>query len=154
MSFKDLLPQPPWQGPPIPMFLKTKQGLDPEFCQHTKEIGEKEICHDCGVLEGEIHQWGCDMEICPRCGHQLIKCSCPVVYKEWLENNSEERIPWIRLSNLCSICGRQWPRMFMVSKEEWERIVPKNLQGTLICSDCYKWLKWLKGEKLGELEWD
>ena len=38
------------------------------------------ICHDCGVKEGEIHELGCDMEICCFCGGQLFSCEC--CYKE------------------------------------------------------------------------
>ena len=36
----------------------------------------KQKCHDCGVSEGEIHGYGCDMERCPFCGGQLISCDC------------------------------------------------------------------------------
>ncbi|MEM3858781.1 MAG: hypothetical protein QW478_05170 [Candidatus Micrarchaeaceae archaeon] len=43
-------------------------GLDNNF------VGE--YCHDCGVKEGQIHHWGCDVEVCPRCGKQLISCNC------------------------------------------------------------------------------
>ena len=30
----------------------------------------------CGVKEGELHELGCDMEICPFCSEQLISCGC------------------------------------------------------------------------------
>lgn len=33
-------------------------------------------CHDCLTPPGGYHQPGCDAERCPRCGGQLIACSC------------------------------------------------------------------------------
>ena len=33
-------------------------------------------CHDCRVLQGELHVSGCDVEECPRCHEQLITCDC------------------------------------------------------------------------------
>ena len=33
-------------------------------------------CHDCGAQEGELHEYGCDMEKCLFCGGQLISCGC------------------------------------------------------------------------------
>jgi hypothetical protein len=35
-------------------------------------------CHDCAVLPGELHVQGCDWEVCPRFGTQLISCECDV----------------------------------------------------------------------------
>jgi hypothetical protein len=33
-------------------------------------------CHDCGVVGGELHLDGCDMERCPCCGGQYFCCEC------------------------------------------------------------------------------
>jgi hypothetical protein len=33
-------------------------------------------CHDCSVIAGQIHVFGCDVERCPVCGGQLIYCEC------------------------------------------------------------------------------
>jgi hypothetical protein len=33
-------------------------------------------CHDCKIRHGGKHHPGCDVERCPKCGGQLISCSC------------------------------------------------------------------------------
>jgi hypothetical protein len=33
-------------------------------------------CHDCAVVQGQLHVPGCDVEQCPRCEGQLITCPC------------------------------------------------------------------------------
>jgi hypothetical protein len=34
------------------------------------------VCGDCNALEGQLHEFGCEMEQCPFCRHQLISCDC------------------------------------------------------------------------------
>lgn len=36
----------------------------------------KMICPICAVLEGEFHQLGCPVEVCPWCGGQISRCNC------------------------------------------------------------------------------
>lgn len=40
---------------------------------------EERACHDCAVLQGELHVPGCDMERCPSCGGQAFVCSCDII---------------------------------------------------------------------------
>ena len=53
-------------------------------CRHFSELEEfrshsrsgKMCCPVCSVLEGELHQFGCPVEVCPWCGGQLNRCNC------------------------------------------------------------------------------
>ena len=129
------------------------------------------ICHDCGVMEGEIHHYGCDMERCPFCDRQLLGCGCiyyklnldcspgtklykegptPEQEKKWLEILEKKgRIPYLQIPNLCGLCGENWPELFMVSDSEWDKYVVPQLQGKILCQDCYEFLKrlWPDGWK-------
>ena len=120
-------------------------------------------CHDCGCIEGEIHELGCDMEICPFCGEQLLSCDCcyeilgidcsegSYTYENGLTNEQAEqwmrkleekgRIPYIQIPVICALCGKLWPDMFMVADEEWEKYVIPQLQYEELCFPCFQKMK-------------
>ena len=37
---------------------------------------DKNPCHDCKVVKGELHVPSCDVEECPVCHEQLLSCDC------------------------------------------------------------------------------
>lgn len=34
-------------------------------------------CPSCNCKHGYLHHWGCNQEICPRCGDTILTCDCP-----------------------------------------------------------------------------
>jgi hypothetical protein len=49
------------------------------------------------------------------------------------------RIPYVVAPNLCARCGELWPEMFHV--EDWSDVIPKDLQGAMLCRGCYEAIK-------------
>ena len=51
------------------------------------------------------------------------------------------RIPYILYPNLCARCGTLWPDMFMVPNEEWERYIEPDMRRSVLCRECYDYIK-------------
>ena len=116
-------------------------------------------CGDCGVNEGDLHQPGCDMELCPFCGDQLLSCQCKykklgidvsagswayshgltdAQQKDWEKLLSDKgRVPFILYPLICAKCGALWPDMFMVPDREWKHYIQINMRDQIICRPCY-----------------
>ena len=124
-----------------------------------RKASDLHICHDCGAKEGEIHEYGCDMETCPFCGDQLLSCGCcykllkiDVSEGTWTYNHglTEEqgerfiallekrsRIPYLQIPYLCELCGELYPDMFNALNEEWDKFVIPPLRDKVLCVACY-----------------
>ncbi len=53
-----------------------KKNLDERIERGTKSISGHVFCPACSVKEGEIHELGCPVEICPWCDSQFTYCNC------------------------------------------------------------------------------
>ena len=54
-----------------------KDGVQYEPVRYNAATGQDGgPCHDCSILDGGIHHFGCDAEDCPICGGQFISCAC------------------------------------------------------------------------------
>ena len=119
-------------------------------------MSTKNKCHDCGVGEGQIHEYGCNMERCSFCDGRLMSCGCIFdkidvisVYdftkeeeNKWLEIlENKGRVPYIIYPNLCARCGKLWPEMFSVPDEEWKKYIQPNQRRSIICKNCFDEIK-------------
>ena len=72
---------PRWHGAKRPRvnptgFVINSQEFDRvRYGDHEDDLDHAK-CGDCGMARGQLHQIGCDLEPCPRCGCQAISCDC------------------------------------------------------------------------------
>lgn len=76
-------------------------GSDEEFrktCKPVTELAEygaeqeEGLCSACQVAPGELHLFGCPVEICPWCDGQLSRCNCRFEQLELEEIENEEQL--------------------------------------------------------------
>ncbi len=106
-------------------------------------------CHDCAVLPGQLHEPGCDVERCPRCGGQMISCGCiyeacgmdyhsleeahpdvyhggptEQMYRTWDEAWGARRMPWTGDWPGCARCRELGWYARLVPGRGWVRCGP------------------------------
>jgi len=71
-----------------------------------KRIPAYEDCNECGAKAGSIHHYGCDQEVCPSCGSQLLSCNCEGVrFVTSIEKSNAKRHPlWCEKEDLRCSC--------------------------------------------------
>jgi hypothetical protein len=57
------------------MYERFKYGDEPGWIALNPNFAEIP-CHDCGVVKGQYHAEGCDVEECPKCRNTLFGCRC------------------------------------------------------------------------------
>src|SRR5579859_7479562 len=52
-----------------------------------------ELCYECEVSPGQLHELGCDAEQCPYCGRHLLSCE-HYLFGEVTPPPDTDRLPW------------------------------------------------------------
>jgi len=65
---------------------------------------DEHICPACHVATGELHEFGCPVELCPWCGGQLAHCSCRYEKLEVESISSEKEL--VRFEEILNEQGR------------------------------------------------
>lgn len=115
-----------------------------KFCSQQFRDKNPEKCGDCGVFEGQYHVPGCDTEVCPFCGGQLISCGCsykhfyPDTYDTQIGSNFEPVKEFFGLPEEVYTNGHTEKQ-----KVEWDRILKEKglipfIRYPNICARCGK----------------
>lgn len=56
-------------------YIAFPDGTRLEAVPYPETVPETE-CIVCGAQSGQPHDFGCELEECPRCGDQLVHCGC------------------------------------------------------------------------------
>jgi len=80
-------------------------GRNPEnFPAYQPLQGDENVCPACHAATGEVHEFGCPVEICPWCGGQLIHCNCRFEQLEKDEIKDEQDL--VRFEEMLEQKGR------------------------------------------------
>jgi hypothetical protein len=79
-------------------------------------------CQECDAKPGELHQLGCDVECCSRCGHQLLLCEHSLGSEKPPPDN--ERMPW----------SGEWPGVAECREFGWYAKINRAGPGWVTCA--------------------
>lgn len=104
-------------------------------------------CHDCGAAPGALHEYGCDVEVCPFCGHQMIGCTCHYepFYPEVARGGEDALPPEVQEHGLSD---EQFARWLVILGEkgripwtgEWPGTAECRELGWFVCFDGGRWI--------------
>jgi len=143
--------------------------------EESPKVRIESIRCECGVKQGQIHEWGCSQERCPFCGGLLLSCGCVCKHlglsmpknvmecldvtfglsqrqlKKWLGIlDKKRRVPFICWPNVCSYCGCSLSERFMVPDQEWEHYIEIRHRNDVVCPSCYMRIREMIDEGTGK----
>jgi hypothetical protein len=86
-------------------------------------------CRDCGVRQGQLHDYGCLQERCVTCGNQAALCG-------HYYDLTTRRVPYIAWSNVCASCGQLNPDFFHVPDMVWRHYIQPDQRDAVVCLSC------------------
>jgi len=90
-------------------------------------------CGDCAVEEGELHEEGCDQEICGICGAQVLA---------WGKCKGAKPELYFASPFFCQRCGVIMPDLFVVSDEDWKFVCGTTYPlKCVLCKKCFEFIK-------------
>lgn len=104
-----------------------------------KPLTIREKCHDCGVGIGQNHEPGCDTEVCPECGGQMISCNCSYKYLDIDVATMEEEHPDIYHNGLPDDMAEKYEQYIQPHLIPWDGVWP----GVKECREYGLWNKWV-----------
>lgn len=69
-----------------------KLGAFSDLEPYSPDFITSQVCPICYCLEGELHEFGCPIEVCPWCDGQLISCDCRFEQLAVAEISSEAQL--------------------------------------------------------------
>ncbi len=82
------------------------------------------LCHDCGCKGGQLHHWGCDNEVCPKCHGQALGCECGEDYQLEVTTTKTE-VDWKAVAKgikkkglLEQVLNEKWKPTWVKSKKD------------------------------------
>jgi hypothetical protein len=165
------LNEPPTELSPVDRLMANVLTKEKRDRTNGKWRQQRYTCGDCGVAEGQVHDFGCDTERCPFCTGQLLSCHCVYeklglfdaslpaetehlpqeIYEngiskaqqqEWLRIlDTHGRVPFIMYPHVCARCGVLWPDLFRVDDAEWQKYVRQDMRREILCRPCFEDIK-------------